>query len=78
MRPGRTTRIHWNVDNVESCTVTGSNGDSWTALDSGNPGKLSSAITERTSYTLNCDTYGDTAFSPETIYVNVVPVFQER
>lgn len=78
VRPGRTTRIHWNVDNVESCTVTGSNGDSWTALDSGNPGKVSSAISERTSYTLDCDTYGDTAFSPETIYVNVVPVFQER
>ena len=34
---GKTTRVFWNISNVSSCTVTGTNGDSWSGSTSGQP-----------------------------------------
>lgn len=73
-------RLYWNAVNAQSCTVTGTNSDSWSALSSGSKGQLSSPITGRTTYTLFCRAYeGATpATITEQIVVNIVPVFQEQ
>ena len=76
---GATTQIHWNVDNVVSCAVSGTNGDSWTGLSSGADGKTSEPIVSQVTYTLTCNAYP--GVTPPTISesetVNVIPVFQE-
>lgn len=74
---GLTTRVYWNVSNVEACSVSGTNGDSWSGVSSGAGGKLSGAIFQRTTYTLSCDAYAEQVFAPESATVNIVPVFQE-
>ncbi len=79
VRAGGTVRVYWNVANVDSCTVTGSNGDVWTASSSGSSGKLSGTIAQRTVYTLSCTAlsgYTPASFS-ESATVNILPVFQE-
>jgi hypothetical protein len=79
VRSGNTIRVYWNVDNVASCTVNGSNGDYWTGTSSGGAGKLSTAITQRTVYTLTCNAlsgYTPASFSESTT-VNILPIFQE-
>ena len=76
---GETTQIHWNVDNVTSCSLSGTNGDSWTGLSSGPAGKTSSVITGQVTYTLTCAAYP--GVTPPTLSesatVNVIPVFEE-
>jgi len=49
---GKTTTIAWSTTDAESCTVTGSNGDSWTGT---NTSRTSSPITQLVQYTLSCD-----------------------
>lgn len=68
------TVVSWNASNVTLCTVTGSNGDSW----SGKTGsETSGQIKGQTIYTLTCTrtTGGDIV---KTATVNLIPVFQER
>ncbi|MDO8522100.1 MAG: hypothetical protein Q7S08_02315 [bacterium] len=76
---GDTTQVHWEVSNVTSCTVTGTNGDSWTGLSSGASGQTSSAITGQTTYTLTCAAYA--GVTPATLSeiqtVNIIPIFEE-
>ena len=85
---GDTTQVHWNINNVTSCTVTGTNGQSWsgasagcdgTSCYSGATGKTSSPIISQTTYTLTCNAYP--GVTPPTISesetVNIIPVFQE-
>ena len=76
---GETIQIHWNVDNVTSCAVTGTNGDLWTGLSSGADGKTSSAIFGQVTYTLTCNAY--IGVTPSTVSeskaVNTIPIFQE-
>lgn len=86
---GETTQLHWNVNNVTSCTVTGTNGQSWSGASagcngascySGASGKTSSAILGQVAYTLTCTTYpGVTPATtpPESKSVNIIPIFQE-
>jgi hypothetical protein len=74
--PGDTTTLYWSVSNVESCSVTGSNGDSWTGGSSGASGKTSAAITEQTVYSLACTGLDGSSVS-ESVTVNVLPIFQE-
>lgn len=73
--------LYWNVSNVLSCTVSGSNGDhfSGTASNTNNNGTTTSPITGQTSYTLSCKELpsGATSFS-ETQWVNIVPGYQEK
>lgn len=52
IRPGATVVVHWQTDDAATCTVTGSNGDSWTGT-SGT--ETSSALTDKTTFTLSCD-----------------------
>jgi hypothetical protein len=76
---GVPTHIYWNVSNVESCSVLGDNGDSWSTLSSGSSGKLSSGIVQRTVFTLHCFALeGATPASfDEQQTVNILPIFQE-
>ena len=74
---GHTTHIHWNVTNVSSCTVHGTNNDSWSATNSGNPGYTSAVITQQTVYTLTCNALDGSTYSESTT-VNLVPQYQER
>ncbi len=80
VRSGETTRLFWQLGNVTSVTVTGSNGDSWTGAFSGTSGKTSSPITGQVTYTLHAVARpGATpATFTETKVVNIIPVFQEQ
>jgi hypothetical protein len=75
--PGESTQVHWSVANAEGCTVTGTNGDSWTGLISPTNGKTSRPITAQTTYTLSCAAYGSNPPVNESKTVNVVPVYKE-
>lgn len=80
--PGTIVRVYWNITNVitSSCSVTGTNGDSWTGqATSGVDGVASSPILQQTTYTLTCLSLPEatpTSIS-ETVSVNIIPVFQE-
>jgi hypothetical protein len=75
--PNGTTTVLWNVTNVSSCSVSGTNGDSWSGASSGASGQTSSEITQQTIYTLTC-TALDSSSVNESATVNLLPVFQER
>ncbi|MDO8552376.1 MAG: InlB B-repeat-containing protein, partial [bacterium] len=80
VRSGETTRLRWNMDNVSSCSVTGSNGDSWNGGSSGTGGKESSDIVSQTTYTLTCRPLpGAPSDDPvvELVTVNIIPIFEE-
>lgn len=70
---GETTKITWSSIETKSCSVTGSNGDSWTGL-SGE--KTSSPITGETTYTISCTAFDNTKVS-ETKKVNIAPGVSE-
>jgi len=74
---GATTKVYWNVENVESCTVEGTNGQSWTGASSASGGEVTGAINQRTTFTLSCTGGGETSIT-ESASVNIVPVFQEN
>jgi hypothetical protein len=76
VRQGATTRVHWSSTNAVSCQVTGSNGDSWSGLQSPIGGQVSAAIPSRTTYTLNCRDVAGRSFTRQTT-VNIIPVFNE-
>jgi hypothetical protein len=75
----KTVQVSWNIANVQSCTVTGSNGDSWSGLTSGATPKTSQPIVQKTVYTLSCVVF-DPSAGPfiETASVSLVPTYQER
>ncbi len=73
---GARTRLHWDVGNVESCSVTGSNGDSWSGVASGASGQETSPILQVTTFTLTCVKFDEATFS-ESVSVTVLPVFRE-
>jgi len=80
------SHVTWDVANVTSCTVTGSNGDTWTVAGtagngwtSASPpgGETTSPITEQTIYTLTCTGLDGSRPASESAIVNVLPIFQE-
>ena len=75
VRKGAGTKVFWNVDNVESCTVTSPN-DSFTGKTSGPNGQQTAGIYQQTVFTLQCTGLDGTDVH-ETATVGVVPVFQE-
>ena len=77
VQPGGTVQVYWNVANAQSCTVTGTNGDSWSGLASPTNGKTSNPITAQTTYTLSCTAYGTNPNVSETQVVNITPVYRE-
>ncbi len=73
LRSGTPTTVQWQGVEVTSCTVTGSNGDSWT----GTAGQqLSSPLDTSTTFTLNCTAFNNTNVQ-DSVEVTVVPSFQE-
>ena len=73
LRSGTETTVSWQGVEVTSCTVTGSNGDSW----SGTSGEeTSSAIIEMTTFTLNCTAFNGAPVE-DSVEVNLIPEFQE-
>lgn len=77
VRKGDTVMVNWEVNNVTSCTVTGTNGDAWNAPSGSN---RSGAITQQTFYTLHCVAYPDAPIPwvDRTITVNIIPGFIEN
>jgi hypothetical protein len=86
---GNTITVNWNVNNVQSCQVTGTNGDGTAqSKDPISPGvwnsasgsKTSSPIVGQTTYTMTCQALSGVSPSSftETQTVNIVPQFRER
>jgi hypothetical protein len=74
---GEITHVYWDISNVQSCSVTGTNGNSWTGLTSGPYGATTTAILQQTLYTLSCLTGASSTFM-QTAEVNIVPAFKEK
>jgi hypothetical protein len=74
---GTPTNVSWEVANVSSCSVSGTNGDSWTGLTGT---KVSGAINAQTVFTLTCTALSGSGAPnvTRTATVNIVPVFQEK
>ncbi len=74
MRSGNTTKVNWSAQNVQSCAVTGQNGDAWNGLLSALGGNISKPITGETRYTLSCiDLDGSTL--TKSASVRILPTF---
>ena len=73
VRADETVNIVWSADFVNSCTVTGTNGDRWETR-TGN--ETSGPITQQTIYTLSCEGVDGSTLTQQ-VTVNIVPVFQE-
>jgi hypothetical protein len=71
-------KIFWNISNAQSCSVTGTNGDSWTGLSSPAGGATSKLITAQVTYTLSCQAYGSNPNVNETQVVNITPKYKEQ
>lgn len=71
---GDTTVISWSAEGVNSCSVTGDNGDSWTGISGS---QQSSVISEQVTYTLACLDVENHTANPVTVTVSLVPIFQE-
>ena len=79
VKSGDTTQVIWSTQYVSSCTVAGTNGNSWTDLSSGAQGKTSSPIAEQVTFTLSCNALQGA--TPPTLtksaIVNLLPFWQE-
>jgi hypothetical protein len=76
VRPNERTTVSWTSSGMASCTVTEDSpafNDTWSGLTGT---QQSSAITQRTTYTLTCRNEEGTVFT-DTAVVNILPVFQE-
>ena len=73
VRADETVNVVWSADFVNSCTVTGTNGDRWETR-TGN--ETSGPITQPTTYTLSCAGVDGSTLTQQ-VTVNIVPVFQE-
>lgn len=70
VKAGSNTTLIWETEGVDSCTVTGTNGDSFTGTSAT---RSSGTINEETIFTLACD---DGAVT-DSVKVKVIPIFQE-
>jgi hypothetical protein len=80
VQAGETSKVYWDVSNAQSCTVTGTNGDSWTGSFSGSNGTTTRPIVGQTIYALSCTGYAD-ATPPsisEIATINITPEFIEK
>ena len=76
VRKGGTTGLSWNVLYANTCTVSGTNGDTWTPSSS--TAVTTSAIQNTTTYTLSCTPVGGGASTLlDTKNVSVVPTIQQ-
>ncbi|OGG63377.1 hypothetical protein A3C21_02950 [Candidatus Kaiserbacteria bacterium RIFCSPHIGHO2_02_FULL_59_21] len=77
VRSGDATTIRWSAQNVDSCTVTGSNGDSWTSEGDGAFSQTSSPLVSETIYTLSCMAL-DGSDIARSLRIVIVPTFEEQ
>lgn len=77
VRKGVTTKVHWSSQNMNSCSMRGSNGDAWSGLASPVNGEVTSAILGQVTYTLTCRTVGGETYSKQAT-VNVLPSWREQ
>lgn len=78
-RAGNTVTLQWSAENVvaDSCSLTGSNGDSWTV--SGTSGsQVSSVLQSQTTFTLSCTAAKDDKPIATNTTVKLVPQFEEE
>ncbi|MBI4068349.1 fibronectin type III domain-containing protein [Candidatus Kaiserbacteria bacterium] len=73
VRPGSTVSVQWGTQDTTACTVTGTNGDSWTGT-SGT--RTSRVITTATTFTLDCTGGGGTSLH-QSAQVRTTPRFKE-
>lgn len=80
VRVGDDAQIYWNLTNVTSCTVTGTNGFSSSGASSGAAGQNTGEIQTRTTFTLHCTALptGNPPTVTESVIVNVAPSFNEN
>ncbi len=70
---GNSTVIRWLSTETASCTVTSTNGDTW----SGTIGEeVTTAITGETTYTVTCEGYDQSSIS-DSVIVDIVPNWEE-
>ena len=74
---GETTQLYWDMSNVAACSVTSTNGNSWTGLASPSSGETSKPIYQQTLFTLSC-TELNSSTSSQSITVDTLPVFHEK
>lgn len=80
VRAGETTKISWQAKYVQSCTISGTDGDSWNCSGnscSATTTKQSNSIQNQTTYTLNCLAL-DASHVTQAATVNIVPNFVEH
>jgi hypothetical protein len=80
VQPGNQTSVLWSATDVSSCTIDGSNGDSWSCGGescNATTSESSSPINSQVVYTLSC-TGDDYLQLTRTATVNIVPSFEER
>jgi len=82
IKSGNITSVLWSAANVQSCTVSGSNGDGqgWRCTGeacSATSTETSSVINAQTTYTLACTGLDSSTFT-RSATVNIVPKFDEQ
>jgi len=77
VQPGGTTTLEWTAENIQadSCSLAGTNGDSWALTGSGGS-QTSSALDTQTIFTLSCIDGADDPISTATT-IRLTPSFQE-
>ncbi len=77
IKPGDTSIIYWALENVLTCSIGGTNGDSWDWSIVGSQTQQStSVINTDTTYTLSCTDLNGNAVS-DSAKVRLVPNWQE-
>ena len=76
VRSGSATTLYWEYDNVASCSISGTNGDTWSTASAGDTGAATSLLSTKTTFTLSC-TGLDGSNVTESATVNIAPVFFE-
>ena len=78
LRIGKTSVLSWSSTNASSCTLVGTNGNSWSGTSS--EGETSTPIQSQTIYTLHC--VGVSGSMPSTIdkteTINIIPTESEN
>lgn len=79
VRQGTRTDVSWNATSINSCVVTGTNGDEWSCTGSActNRTEESRPITTQTTYMLTCAVTSQPNIV-KTVTVNILPVFIEQ
>lgn len=73
VRSGQRTVVRWNSAEMTSCTVTGTNGDTWTGLQGE---EITRPITLRVTYTISCTAFDGRVLTDSAV-VGLAPVMCE-